>query len=228
MSEHGRTGLPFRHMDVRIGITLEGRAIGFDTRGTDPLVLVADVGRGKTTTARYLTRWWLASTARHAHVYAQAVGEWAGLRGEPEHPDRIEHAVGRGCRPGSCLVVVDGLDSIDDDRLSLLPLGTSPTILTSYGGNGLSERTLLGTDLCCLGLVRPASEDPARPDPTDPFEAAVLLGQGRLDWPINTVAVIPDRRGPMDHPCHRWEAPAGRWTAAAVGPTHSVTPGVMR
>ena len=44
--------------------------------------------------------------------------------------------------------------------------------------------------------------------------AAVLNGQGRLDWPIGTVAVIPDQRGPMDFPCHRWEAPAGRWAAA--------------
>lgn len=191
-------------MDVRIGTTPDGQATRFDTRSACALLLVGDVGRGKTTTARYLTRWWLANTARHAHVYAPAPSEWADLRGKPEHPDQLEQAVGRGCRPGTCLVVVDDLD-LNDDRLSLLPLGTSPTILTSHGGSGLAGRTLLGTDLRCLGLVRPAH--------ADPVEVAVLEGQGRLDWPIGTVAIIPDQRGPMDFPCHRWEAPAGRWTA---------------
>lgn len=189
-------------MDVRIGTTPDGQATGFDTRIACPLLLVGDVGRGKTTTARYLTRWWLANTARHAHVYAQAPSEWADLPDLPEHPDQLGQAVGRGCRPGTCLVVVDDMDVIDDDRLSWLTLGTSPTILTSHGGNSLAGRTLLGTALRCLGLVRPTH--------ADPVEAAVLYGQGRLDWPIGTIAVIPDQRGPMDFPCHRWEAPVGR------------------
>ncbi|EON22182.1 hypothetical protein CF8_3949 [Nocardioides sp. CF8] len=195
-------------MDVRIGTTLDGQAAGFDTRSACPLLLVGDVGRGKTTTARYLTRWWLANTARHAHVYAEAPSEWADLPDLPEHPDQLEQAIGRSCRPGTCLVVVDDMDLIGDDRLSWLPLGTSPTILTSHGGNSLAGRTLLGTGPRCLGLVRPAHADPA-----DPVEAGVLNGQGRLDWRYGTIAVIPDQRGPMDFPCHRWEAPAGRWTA---------------
>ncbi len=59
-------------MDVGIGTTLDGQAAGFDTSSARPLLLVGDVGREKTTTARYLTRWWLANTRRHAHVYAQA------------------------------------------------------------------------------------------------------------------------------------------------------------
>ncbi|MEO5665289.1 MAG: ATP-binding protein [Nocardioides sp.] len=195
-------------MDVRIGTTLDGQATGFDTRSACPLLLVGDVGRGKTTTARYLTRWWLASTARHAHVYAEAPSEWADLCGKPEHPDQLEQAIGRGCRPGTCLVVVDDMDVIGGDRLSWLPLGTCGTILTSYG-NGLAGRPLLlGIDFRCLGLVRPAHADSA-----DPVEAAVLHGQGRLDWPYGTIAVIPDQRGQMDFPCHRWEAPAGRTRA---------------
>ena len=53
-------------MDVRIGTTVDGQAAGFDTSSARPLLLVGDVGRGKTTTARYLTRWWLANTRRHA------------------------------------------------------------------------------------------------------------------------------------------------------------------
>ena len=197
-------------MDVRIGTTLDGRAAGFDTSSARPLLLVGDVGRGKTTTARYLSRWWLADTRRHAHVYSQAPSEWADLRCRPEHPaqlDQVDQPVGRECRPGTCLVVVDDMDLLDDDRLALLPLGTGRTILTSHGGNSLTGRTLLDGDITCLGLVRP--------DHADPAEAAVLDGQGRLDWPSDTVAVIPDQRGPMDFPCHRWQAPAGSWMAVA-------------
>ena len=194
-------------MDVRIGTTVDGRAAGFDTTNARPLLLVGDSGRGKTTIARYLTRWWLANTSRHVHVCAQAPSEWADLRCGPARLDQLEHPVAVDCRPRSCLVVVDDMDPVDDDRLALLPLGTARTILTSHGGNGLAGRPLLNDDIACLGLVRP--------DHADPAEAAVLDGQGRLDWPSGTVAVIPDQRGPMDFPCHRWQAPAGTWTAAA-------------
>lgn len=187
-------------MDVRIGTALDGQAVGFDTSSVRPLLLVGDVGRGKTTTARYLTRWWLAHTWRHAHVYAQAPSEWADLRCKPKHPDQLENPVGRDCRPGACLVVVDDMDLLDEHRLAWLPLGTGRTIMTSHGGNSLTGRTLLGNDINCLGLVQP--------DHADPAEAAVRAGQGRLDWPIDTVPVIPDQRGPMDFPCHRWQTPA--------------------
>jgi hypothetical protein len=195
-------------MDVRIGTTLDGQAAGFDTSSARPLLLVGDVGRGKTTTARYLTRWWLANTRRHAHVYAaHAPFEWADLACTPKHPDQLEQPVGADCRPGTCLVVVDDMDLLDDDHLALLPVGTGRTILTSHGGNSLTGRTLLDSDITSLGLIRPEHADPA--------ETAVLDGQGRLDWPIDTVAVIADPRGPMDFPCHRWQAPAGSWMAAA-------------
>lgn len=195
-------------MDVRIGTTLDGQAATFDTSTLRTLLLVGDDGRGKTTTARYLTRWWLANTARHAHVYAQTPSEWADLPCSVERPDQLHRQVGRACRPGTCLVVVDDIDLVDDEQLALLPPRAGPVILTSYGGNSLSGRTLLATELSCVGLVRPSNADPS--------EAAVLDGQGRLDWPIDTVAVIADQRGPMDFPCHRWQAPAGAWMAAAL------------
>lgn len=188
-------------MDVRIGTTLDDRPAGFDTNSTRPLLLVADVGRGKTTIARYLTRWWLANTARHAHVYAQGPTEWSDLLEGPQHPDELQQPVGRACRRGTCLVVVDDIDPTEDDWLTLLPLGTARVILTSYGGNSLIGRPFLEGDITCMGLIRP--EHP------DAVEAAALEGQGRLDWAADTVAVIPDPRGAMDRPCHRWQAPAG-------------------
>ena len=194
-------------MDVRIGTTLDGRVAVFDTCSVRPLVLVGDGGRGKTTIARYLARWWLANTVRHAHVYCAAPSEWADLRCDLRGPHARDQAVSHGgCRTRNCLVVVDDLDLIGDDRLSL-PAGAARTIVTSHGGDRLTGRLLFETSPLCWGLVRCNHADLA--------EAAVLDGQGRLDWPFGTVAVIPDQRGPLDFPCHRWQAPAGSWTAAA-------------
>ena len=194
-------------MDVRIGTTLDGRAAGFDTRSGRALLLVGDYGRGKTTVARYLTRWWLANTHRHVHVFAHNPGEWADLTGNPDHLEFPHDSIGKDCRPGTCLVVVDGADCAGQDRLELLPLGTA-VILTSYGVVDYQAPSPLDRDLTCLGLVRA--------DHAGHADTAVLDGQGRLDWPIDTVAVIPDPRGPIDFPCHRWQAAAGGARLAAA------------
>lgn len=194
-------------MDVRFGTTPGGQVVGFDTRGPRPLLLVGDDGRGKTTTARYLTRWWLANTTRHAHVFAQEPTEWSDLVHEPQSVDALSQLVSLDCASRSCLVVVDDIDSADDDALDLLPLGKARIVVTSHGGNSLIGRRILDGALDCVGLIRL--------DHASPAEAAVLDGQGRLDWPTDTVAALPDQRGPIDFPCHRWQAPAGAWTAVA-------------
>lgn len=202
-----RNGVPavaLTGMDVRIGTTLDGVAAGFDTSSLRPLLLVSDTARGKTTVGRYLTRWWLADTARHAHVFAQAPSEWADLRVVPEHTDALSGPVGFGCPPRSCLVVVDGLDGAPEAGIAALIQGPAALILTSRGGPTLPEHPLFDRDPTCLGLVPPR--------PTDPGEAAVHEGQGRLDWPPSIVPVVPDLRGPLDFPCHRWHAPTDTWT----------------
>jgi hypothetical protein len=194
-------------MDVRIGTTLDGRAAGFDTSNSWPLMLVGDAGCGKTTTARYLTRWWLANTRRHAHLYTQAPSEWSDLQCNIEHPDQLAQTLGQACGPDACLVVVDDIDLLCNDQLALVTLRQGRTILTSNGAYSLTGRTPLGSNIYFLGLVRP--------DQASPAEAAVLDGQGRLDWPADTVAVIPDQRGPLDIPRHRWQPPAAGWAAVA-------------
>lgn len=200
-------------MDVRIGINGAGEAVSFDTTSAGPpLLLVGDIGRGKTTIARYLTRWWLASTRRHAHVYAETPSEWADLSCTTAHPSELEAPTADGCRPETCLVVVDDIDMVDDDRLVPVLSGGFRVVLTGHGGNRLIGRTFLERSPACLGLVR--ADYRARTSgqvasyERVALETAALSGQGRLDWPSGTIAVIPDQRGTQDFPSHRWQITA--------------------
>lgn len=192
-------------MEVRIGTTVDGRPAGFDTASPRPLLLVGDPGRGKTTVSRYLTRWWLTDSFRHAHVFTQTPSEWADLRCDLQNPDSLVQPVGAGCRPDTCLAVVDDLDLTSDVHLPLPRLWSSSAVLTSHGGSSLTDRSLLVSDVACFGLVHA--------EPANVVEAAVLEGQRRMDWPMGTVAVVPDRRGPVDFPCHRWHTPMHDWAA---------------
>lgn len=191
-------------MEARIGRTLDGQVARFDTSSTASLLLVGD---GKTTIARYLARWWLANTTRHAHAYSHVPSEWADLRCERALVEALPSR--QGCSIDGCMVVIDDIDQCTDEQVAALPLGIAPVIMTSHGGNNLMDlvdlmdKALPAGNLTCLGLVRAGSKDP--------FDAAVLDGQGRLDWPLDIVPVVPDQRAPLDLPCHRWQVPAAAW-----------------
>jgi hypothetical protein len=201
-------------MELRIGTTLDGRSAGFDTASLTPLVLVGHPGRGKTTWARFITRWWTAETTRHAHVFAAWPEEWADLRCYRDNITALRSPVvpvrsPLGCAPGGCLVVVDDLEQAPAGAAGLLPLGRIPTMITSCGGN-LEEMEQLESGFSCLGLLgRGRRQVPLE---FQVIDGQVIEGQGRLDWPSRTVAIVPDQRGALDFPCHRWHTPV------AMGP----------
>jgi DNA polymerase III delta prime subunit len=187
-------------MKARIGVTVDGQVVGFHSESGKPLLVVGDTGCGKTTTARYLTRWWLASTPRHAHVYAQAPAQWADLSCGAERLDHFLGSVSDACDQQSCLVVVDDVELLGDDRLAPL-LGMSRVILTSHRSSVARRTILRGFD--CVGLL------PV--DYGDSGGSRLSGGKRRMEWPIGTIGVIPDQRGPIDFPCHRWQL--GTWVA---------------
>lgn len=211
MSDPPQSRLHMGDMDVLIGATVEGRPVRFDL-AAGSLLLIGDAGVGKTTIARYLTRWWLADVERHAHVVCPDAAQWADLRSVGQ-----DHAAAQCRRPGDdrqrgtsdrCLVVVDDLDLVDHEVLAAhrelrLP---APRIATARSAHAAPVVEAIASDAACLALVRPEAADPA--------EAAVLDGQTRLDWPADTVVVIPGRRGTVDLPRHRWQAAPASWAVA--------------
>lgn len=202
-----RRRVAYEGMDVRIGITATGELVTFDTASTRPLLLVGDSGRGKTTICRYLTRWWLADTDRHAHVFTPASTEWADLRCHRHHLDEWRHTWDApGCVEGSCLIVIDEAELFPATAWASLPLGKVPVLLTARDASLIPLPRSDVEALPCVGLICP--------DSTDPVELAVQEGQTRLDWPCGTTVVIADQRSPLDAPCHRWNTPTPEWVKA--------------
>ena len=79
-----------------------------------------------------------------------------------------------------------------------------PSIITSSGDAARALQDHAGQ---CLGLLRrdlactPCDRAAARPAGRIVYDPA----QGRLDWPPEVVAVVPDTLGAPDLPPHRWQ-----------------------
>lgn len=150
------------------------------------LILLGDPASGKTTIARFLARWWLADTRRHGHVFSAAPGEWIDFRG------RLGlRTPGSFCAAERCLAVIEGSGGAPAGLGKRLA-SAGATLLVTASAMDEAERVLpVGTDRRVVGLVRPR-------------DFAAAGGQRRLDWPLDALVVLPDQRGELDLPCHRW------------------------
>jgi hypothetical protein len=205
-------------MHVRLGTTLDGSIARLDTNTPSLTMLLADAGDGKTTLARYLTRWWLARTGTTVTVHARRPREWTDLshlahlqlldlEGNPLFPT-VDRADEKRTSPPpsrpSHLTVVDGIDSPGLARFPTLPRPEDLTIITAtsdWFGSHAAQR--VGPALVHRwGLLprRAATEGPAGARSHGTFDPL----QHRLDWGSETQPLLPCHLGPHDYPSHRW------------------------
>lgn len=178
-------------MELRLGASMLGETVSFDSSTPQTFLVLGDAGAGKTTLARYVTRWWLADTARHAHVFASMPWEWSGIRA-PINDLKGPWLVAATCRPNLCLTVLDGLAHVNTNVLNLTHRGLTRVLVTATAAGDL------GPEVTSVGLI-PAGA-------SNSVDLSVMGGQSRLDWPPDTVPLIPVERGSQDLPRHRWQA----------------------
>lgn len=180
-------------MRLRIGHGVDGAPVVVDTTATSLLCLVGDPGRGKTTIARYLTRWWLADPRRTARVFADQPYQYADLSVPVQDVSAFEHRqLPEAPASPWRLTVVDGADRLARECVIGALAGAGLVVVTSCGP---AARLLEPEADLCLGLIIRA-DLLGRPGDID---------QGRLDWPSTLRLVVPDVRGDRDQPLHRWE-----------------------
>jgi hypothetical protein len=189
-------------MKVRIGSAVDGSPVSVDTATTSVLVLVGDQGRGKTTLARYLARWWVADPLRAARAFAEEPHQYADLPMEVRPlADAQTAATAVDERE---LTIIDGADNLAIATVLAHAHAPGLTILTSFGE---AARAFDGTGHPCLGLLARQPEH-GRRWPAAAGRHETDVAQGRLDWPSDVVAVTPDARGERDFPVHRWQVVA--------------------
>lgn len=189
-------------MRIRIGHGLDGAVVHVDTADCALILLVGDPGHGKTTLSRHLARWWCADPQRTARAFVEHPHQYRDLPIEVHA--LTEATTAPPATPSHELTIIDGADHLDEGTLRRHTQTRGPSILTSSGeaGRALQDHAgqclgLLRRDLVCSPYARPVAH-PAGSTAYDP-------AQGRLDWPPEVVAVIPDTLGAPDLPPHRWQ-----------------------